>query len=259
MDNVGIPIFILGLIVGSFLNVCIYRLPRDLSIISPSSACPGCKNPIKPWDNIPLISYLLLRGKCRSCGEKISIRYPFVEFLNGIFYLIVFYFFGLGWHLLPFFVFVSAMIVITFIDLEFQIIPDVITLPGIVLGVISASLLLPDPFQNINSNLALVGFTNSLIGLFLGGGLFYVIAVVSRGGMGGGDIKMMAMVGAFMGWKAVLMVTFIGSLLGSIVGIFLMLIKGKDRKTKVPFGPFLAFGSIITLFFGGTILRWYLG
>lgn len=259
MDNVGIPIFILGLIVGSFLNVCIYRLPRDLSIISPSSTCPTCKNPIKPWDNIPLISYLLLRGKCRSCGEKISIRYPFVEFLNGIFYLIVFYFFGFGWHLLPTFAFVSAMILITFIDLEFQIIPDVITLPGIILGVISASLLLPDPFQNINSNLTLVGFTNSLIGLFLGGGLFYIIAVVSRGGMGGGDIKMMAMVGAFMGWKAVLMVTFIGSLLGSIVGIFLMFIKGKDRKTKVPFGPFLAFGSIITLFFGGTILRWYLG
>lgn len=252
-------IFILGLIVGSFLNVCIYRLPRNFSIVRPSSACPVCKNPIKPWDNIPIISFILLRGKCRHCGEKISIRYPLIELLNGIFYLSVFYFFGLGWHLLPLFAFVSAMIVITFIDLEFQIIPDVITLPGIVIGIIFASFLLPDPFLKINPTDTLVGFTNSLIGLLLGGGLFYIIAIVSRGGMGGGDIKMMAMVGAFMGWKAVLMVTFIGSLLGSIVGIFLMLLKGKDRKTKVPFGPFLAIGSIITLFFGGTILKWYLG
>ncbi len=262
MDNVGIPIFILGLIVGSFLNVCIYRLPRELSIVRPSSACPACKKPIKPWDNIPVLSYIFLRGKCRYCGERISFRYPLIELMNGIFYLAVFYFFGLGWHLLPLFAFVSAMIVITFIDLDFQIIPDVITLPGIVIGVISASFLLPDPFLNINSQnipKIIVGFINSAIGLFLGGGLFYIIAIVSRGGMGGGDIKMMAMVGAFMGWKAVLMVTFIGSLVGSIVGIFLMLLKGKDRKTKVPFGPFLALGSLITLFFGGAILSWYLG
>ncbi len=251
--------FIFGLIIGSFLNVCIYRLPRGMSIVRPSSACPGCNDPIKPWDNIPIVSYILLMGKCRNCGERISIRYPLIELLSGIFYLSVFYFFGLGWHLLPLFAFVSAMIVITFIDLEFQIIPDVITLPGAVIGVISASFLLPDPFLDINSTNTIVGFINSLSGLLLGGGLFYIIAILSRGGMGGGDIKMMAMVGAFMGWKAVLLVTFIGSLMGSIVGIFLMLLKGKDRKTKVPFGPFLAIGSIITLFFGGTILKWYLG
>lgn len=251
--------FIFGLIIGSFLNVCIYRLPRDLSIIRPSSSCPVCKNQIKPWDNIPLVSYILLRGKCRKCGERISIRYPLVELLNGILYLAVFNSFGYGWHLPILFVFVSAMVVITFIDLDFQIIPDVITLPGIVIGVISSSFLLPDPFLDINSTKTIVGFTNSLIGLFLGGGLFYLIAIVSRGGMGGGDIKMMGMVGAFMGWKSILLVTFIGSLLGSIAGIFLILLKGKGRKTRVPFGPFLALGSIITLFFGGTILKWYLG
>lgn len=248
-------ILIFGLIIGSFLNVCIYRLPRELSIVTPSSACPKCNSPIKPWDNIPILSYIFLRGKCRKCGEKISIRYPAVELLNGLSYLLVFQFFGLGWHLLPLFAFVSSMIVITLIDLDFQIIPDVITFPGIIIGLLSASFLLPDPFT-LNTK---VGFFNSIIGLLLGGGLFFLIAILSRGGMGGGDIKMMAMVGAFMGWKAVLMVTFIGSLVGSLVGIFLMVLKGKDRKTKVPFGPFLALASIITLFFGGTILNWYLG
>ncbi len=252
-------IFMFGLIIGSFLNVCIYRLPREMSIIRPPSACPQCKNQVKPWDNIPLISYIMLKGKCRYCGERISIRYPMVELLNGIFYLLIFYSFGLGWHLLPLCAFVSAMIVITFIDLEFQIIPDVITLPGIAVGVISSSLLLPDPLFNINQSGILAGFLNSLSGLLLGGGLFFLIALLSRGGMGGGDIKMMAMVGAFIGWKGVLLVTFIGSLTGSIVGIFLMLLKGKDRKTKVPFGPFLALGSVITLFFGGKIISWYLG
>lgn len=246
--------FFLGLIVGSFLNVCIYRLPRNISIIRPPSSCPICNTPIKPWDNIPILSYLLLKGKCRKCGESISIRYPIVELLNGILYLSVLIFFGLGWHLPFLFVFMSAMIVITFIDLDFQIIPDVITLPGIVIGLLSASFWLPDPFSLQPS---VVGFKNSIAGLFLGGGLFYLIAICSRGGMGGGDIKLMAMIGSFMGWKAVFLTTFIGSLTGSLVGIFLMVFKGKGRKTKIPFGPFLAFGSIITLFFSGEIIKWY--
>ncbi len=251
--------FIFGLITGSFLNVCIYRLPREISIVSPPSACPGCKKPIKPWDNIPIISYLFLRGKCRNCGERISIRYPLVELLNGLLYLLIVYFFGFGWHLIPLFAFVSAMVVITFIDLEFQIIPDVITLPGILIGVISSVFFLSDPLFNLHASDMLTGLINSLIGILLGGGLFFLIAVVSKGGMGGGDIKMMAMVGAFMGWKAVLLVTFIGSLTGSLVGVMLMLFKGKDRKTKVPFGPFLALGSLISLFVGGKIITWYWG
>ncbi len=244
--------FIFGLIVGSFLNVCIYRLPRNMSIISPRSSCPACNTPIKPLDNIPVLSYIFLRGRCRKCGEKISMRYPAVELLNGILYAAVFYFFGPGWHL-PFLLFFSsAMIVITFIDLDFQIIPDIITIPSIAIGLVSASFLLPDPF-----NLSIVGFKNSIAGLFLGGGLFYLIAVLSRGGMGGGDIKMMAMIGAFMGWKGVLLTTFIGSLVGSIFGIFLMVFRGRGRKTKIPFGPFLAFGALTTMFFGGKILKWY--
>lgn len=261
-----ITLILLGIVVGSFLNVCIYRLPRNISIVKPRSACPKCKTPIKPWENIPIISYIFLMGRCRACGERISIQYPAVELTNGIFYLFIFQNFGIGWHLPVFFAFASAMIVITLIDLEFQIIPDTITLPGIVIGLLGASFILPDPFIYLTVNIQsptlntmeIVGFKNSLLGLFFGGGLFYLIALLSRGGMGGGDIKMMAMVGAFMGWKAVLLTTFAASLTGSIVGIFLMIFKGKGRKTKVPFGPFLALGSLITLFFGGEILRWYL-
>ncbi len=247
--------FIFGLIIGSFLNVCIYRLPRDMSIIRPASACPVCSTTIKPWDNIPLLSYILLKGKCRGCGERISIRYPMVELLNGVLYLLTFKYFGTGWHLPFLFAFVSAMIVITFIDLDFQIIPDEITLPGIVIGLIVSSFIMLDPFSMPTQ---IIGFKNALLGFLLGGGLYFLIAVLSKGGMGGGDIKMMAMVGAFLGWKAVLLTTFIGSLTGSIVGIFLMVFKGKGRKTKIPFGPFLALGSIITLFMGGEIIRWYL-
>ncbi len=161
---------------------------------------------------------------------------------------------------------VSSLVVITFIDLDFQIIPDSITLPGIVIGLLTASFLLPDPFsvnrltfslQPSALNTPIVGFMNALAGLVLGGGLFYLIALLSRGGIGGGDIKMMAMVGAFMGWKAILLTTFIGSLSGSLVGIFLIVAKGKGRKSKIPFGPFLALGALATLFFGNVILQWY--
>jgi leader peptidase (prepilin peptidase)/N-methyltransferase len=248
---------VFGLIVGSFLNVCIHRLPRGLSIVTPRSACPHCKAPIRPWENIPLFSYLFLLGKCRNCGVRISPRYPLVEFLNAILYLALFVHFGAGWHLPVLFALVSAMLVITFIDLDFQIIPDAITLPGIVIGLLSASFIFPDPFSLSYGQWPIVGFINSTTGFLLGGGLFYFIAYASRGGMGGGDVKMMAMVGAFMGWKAVLLTTFLGSLVGSVVGLFMMVFMGKGRKTKVPFGPFLAFGSLVTLFWGSVILQWY--
>ena len=242
-----------GLIIGSFLNVCIYRIPREKSIVSPPSSCPACGSPIEPWDNVPLISYLILLGKCRRCGEKISLRYPAVELLNGLLYAAVLLYFCGGWQLPVLFAFVSAMVVITFIDLDFQIIPDVITLPGMIIGLAAATFLFPDPFAKY----ALLGFMNSIIGLLAGGVSFYLIAILSRGGMGGGDVKMMAMVGAFTGWKGVFLTTLVGSLAGSLVGIALMVFKGKGRKTKVPFGPFLALGSLVTLFLGRMILDWY--
>jgi leader peptidase (prepilin peptidase) / N-methyltransferase len=244
---------VLGLIIGSFLNVCIFRIPRNYSIVSPGSACPACNEPIQPWDNIPVLSYMILAGKCRQCGEKISLKYPAIELLNGLLYAAVYLNFGPGWHLPMLFIFVSAMVVITFIDLEFQIIPDVITLPGIVLGLATAQFFLTDPFAT-NTTL---GFVDSLIGCLAGGVAFYLIAVLSRGGMGGGDVKMMAMVGAFTGWKGVFLTTLIGSVTGSIIGIAMMIFTGAGRKTKVPFGPFLALGSLIALFFGNFILSWF--
>ncbi len=246
--------FVFGTIVGSFLNVCIYRIPKGLSIVYPPSHCPSCSAPIKPYDNVPIISFLLLRGKCRRCEAKISPRYPIVEALNGLMYALVIWRFGPGWYTPVFFAFCSALIVITFVDLDIQIIPDVITLPGIVIGLMAGSLILPDPFERSS----LLGFKYAVIGLASGGILFYVIAVLSRGGMGGGDIKMMAMIGAFAGWKSVLLTTFAGSLLGSLVGICLMVFKGKGRKTKIPFGPFLALGALISLFYGQEITAFYL-
>jgi leader peptidase (prepilin peptidase) / N-methyltransferase len=252
--SIYIIAFILGSLIGSFLNVCIYRIPRNLSIITPASRCPACNIPIRPYDNVPIFSYIFLGGKCRVCSAKISLRYPLIEFLNAALYALVFWRFGLGWHLPAYFIFCSALVVIIFIDLDFQIIPDRITLPGIVIGLIAGSFLLPDPFMRDD----LLGFQSSVAGFLTGGGLFYAVAVLSRGGMGGGDIKMMAMVGSLMGWKSVLMTTFFGSLTGAIVGILLMIFKGKGRKTKIPFGPFLALGTLITLFYGQEILSWYL-
>ena len=246
-------IFALGSVVGSFLNVCIYRVPRSLSIISPSSRCPSCSTPIKPYDNIPVLSYVLLGGKCRVCKAGISFRFPLVELLNAVLYVFVVYRFGFQWHSIIYGIFCSALVVITFIDLDFQIIPDVITLPGTLIGVVAGSLLMPDPFTRYT----LLGFKASAIGLLTGGGLFYAIAVVSKGGMGGGDIKMMAMVGALMGWKSVLLTIFLGSLTGAAFGVVLMITQGKGRKTKIPFGPFLALGTVITLFFGQEIFAWY--
>src|SRR3990172_7204035 len=172
----------------------------------PSSRCPSCNTPIMPWDNIPTVSYLLLGGKCRSCKTRISFRYPFVEFLNGLFYIAVLWKFGIGWHTLVYLVFFSSLIVITFIDLDFQIIPDRITLTGTPLGLLAGSFLLPDPFLRA----APLGYLSSVIGSVSGFSFFFLVMYLSlkilkKEGMGGGDVKMMAMVGAFLGWKAVIL------------------------------------------------------
>lgn len=253
-------IFVFGSLIGSFLNVCIYRIPRKQSIIWPSSRCPSCSSPIKFYDNIPIFSYyLFLRGKCRYCKEKISARYPFVEALNAAFYLFVIWRFGLEWSSAIYCILCSAMIIITFIDYDYQIIPDRITLPGIPMGIIAGSFLLPDPFLRATE----LGYMASLIGAISGFSFFYIIAflsikILNKEGMGGGDIKMMAMVGGFLGWKAVILTTFLGSLFGSIIGIGLMVLKGRDKGSLIPFGPFLAAGAIVSLFFGQEILIWYL-
>jgi leader peptidase (prepilin peptidase)/N-methyltransferase len=177
-----------------------------------------------------------------------------VEALNAAVYVIVYYRFGPGWHLPVYFAFVSSMIAITFIDLDFQIIPDRITLALVPLGLLAGALILPDPFMRGG----MLGWQSSLLGAAAGFGIFYFAALVSRGGMGGGDIKLMAGVGALLGWKGVLLTTFLGSVLGSVVGVFLMRFRGKGRKTKIPFGPFLALGALASLFMGQEVLNWYL-
>lgn len=256
-----IIVFISGSVIGSFLNVCIYRIPRRLSVVFPSSRCPSCNSPIHPADNIPIVSFILLRGRCRQCKTGIPVRYPLVEFLNALLYVIVVWRYGpaFSWFLLLYLILVSTLVVITFIDIDHQIIPDGITLSGIPLALIFSSTLLPDPFSRAD----LLGFKASLAGVVLGGGLFYCIGVVGslifrKEAMGGGDIKMMAMLGGILGWKGVLLTAFLGSFFGSIAGVSLVLIKGWQMGAKIPFGPYLAFGAILSLLFGQEFLTIFL-
>lgn len=246
-----ILIFFLGASIGSFLNVCIYRIPEGKSIVSPPSSCPNCNTQIQFYDNLPIISYLMLFGRCRNCKAPISIQYPIVEALTGIFAILVLYYFGFTIDSLIYFAFISSLIVITFIDLKLQIIPDIISLPGIIIGFICSSLLLP------------TGFINSLLGILVGGGSLFLVAycykkIAGIEGMGGGDIKLIAMVGAFLGWKAVIITIFAGSFIGAIIGTIAMLIQKKDTKYAIPFGPFLAFGAVFYLFFGQDFINWYI-
>jgi leader peptidase (prepilin peptidase) / N-methyltransferase len=243
--------FIFGAVIGSFLNVCIYRIPAGVSIVSPPSRCPGCETPIRWYQNIPIISYLLLGGKCAVCKTPISIRYPLVEALTGLLFVLILYTFGLQWATLVYWLFAGALVVITFIDLDHQIIPDVISLPGIIVGFLAVFAV---PW---------VTWTDSLLGILLGGGSLFLVAagyefLTKKEGMGGGDIKLLAMIGAFLGWQAILPVIFLSSFIGSLVGVPLMLIKKADRRLAIPFGPFLALGAMIYLLWGRMLVEWYL-
>lgn len=242
---------LLGLLVGSFLNVVIHRLPRKQSLIWPGSHCPSCGACIRPWDNIPLLSYVVLRGCCRSCGIHITGRYPTVEAINGLAYSLIVWHFGLGYPSIIYAAFFSALLVVSYIDLDYQIIPDAITLPGIAVGVLAAVMALP------------IGLLDSVLGLLLGGGVLFALAWISpylfgKEGMGGGDIKLLAMIGAFLGWKPVLLTMLIGAILGAIIGVALIALKVLRRDQYLPFGPFLAFGAIISMFFHQELFTWYI-
>jgi len=237
-------VFAFGLLIGSFSNVCIHRLPKKESIAFPGSHCTSCNTPIRALDNIPVLSYLFLGGKCRACGRKFSIVYPLIEIAVALLIVAVYVKFGVSWEFLIYAVVSTALVIITVIDYEHKIIPDIITLPGIVLGLGAGSYL--------------VGWVDSGLGFLLGGGLFYLLAVLSRGGMGGGDIKFIAAAGALLGWQKVLLVIVLGATLGSIIGLILMVAKKKDRKSQIPFGPFLAVGTLIAIFFGGDLIAMYL-
>jgi len=244
----GILSVVLGAIVGSFLNVCIYRIPSEKSIALPASHCPSCKHPLKFYDNIPIISYIILRGKCRNCDERISPVYPAIELLTAVMSLLLFRKYGLSLEYLFSFMFTCALIVITFIDLKHQIIPDVITLPGIPLFALAAIL-----FMDIT-------LKASLIGILAGGGCLYLVAFVyqlltKREGMGGGDIKLLAMLGGFLGWHSLWFIIMASSLIGSVTGISAMICKGKDTKYAIPFGPFLSIAAVVYIFWGNMVMK----
>lgn len=248
--------FILGLIAGSFANVCIHRIPKDLSIVLPGSFCPNCKNSIKWFDNLPLLSFLILRGKCRYCGDKISFQYPLVEILTGILFLII------GWHfsysiaiVSVYLIFTLLLVVISVIDLYHQIIPDALSLAIFVLGL---------GFCFFNQEL---GFTwkdrllNSVLGGFISAICLYLIGylgsiIFKKEAMGGGDIKLILAIGTLIGLKKAFIVLFLASLIGSIVGILLIVLDKNKRDEYIPFGPFISFAAYISLFISNGWFIW---
>jgi leader peptidase (prepilin peptidase)/N-methyltransferase len=243
---------VFGALIGSFLNVCIYRLPRHESVAWPGSHCPKCSHPLAWYDNIPLVSYLILARRCRYCAVDISFRYPLVEMLNALGYMGLLWFFGPSWATVAYGVLYSALLIVAGTDLSHKIIPNAVTFPGIVVGLISAATILP------------LGLLDGLLGVLVGGGILWFLAWASpylfgKEGMGGGDIKLLAMIGAFMGWKSALMTIMVGSFLGSIVGITLITAQVIKREDYIPFGPFLVCGALVALFFGPSILGWYQG
>jgi len=248
--QIVMTVFVFGLCIGSFLNVCIFRLPISKSVVHPRSSCPKCGYMIRSYDNIPVLSYLMLGGKCRQCREAISFRYPMVEIISGLFAVGSVYKFGLSPEAIVYYIFIACLLVITFIDIDHRIIPDMITLPGIPIFFL-ASFALPD-----------MTYMDSLLGLLAGGGSLYLVAwtyqaLAKKEGMGGGDIKLLAMMGVLIGWKGVLFTIFVSSLVGTLIGLAVMLYTRVNMKLAVPFGPFLSVGAVTYIFFGNEIISWY--
>ncbi len=248
-------VFVLGTLLGSFTNVVIYRLPRHQSLVFPRSRCPQCGVPIRAWENIPLLSFLILRGRCRSCGQRIAWRYPIVELAAGLL-LTTLWIHAVGAHGQengPLFirefvgdaVFGLMLLAIFFIDLEHRIVPNAISYPGLVLGLLLA--------------ISQGRFPDAVLSA-AGAGLFFLsVAVISRGGMGGGDIKLAAMMGAFLGWPGIAVALMLAFVLGAGAGLLLIVIRRSSRKTPIPFGPALAVGAAVALLAADPIVQWYLG
>jgi len=257
-------IFIFGLIVGSFLNVCIVRLPHGKSIVVPRSHCVNCKKMIPWYDNIPLVSYLMLGRRCRFCKEKISARYLIVELTTAVLFLFTYSFFGMKLILLPYLIMVAGLVVATFIDFELRIIPDEISVGGMVVGLVLSlaipSLHLESSQLNPGFFPHILSFGKSLLGVLVGGGSIYALGLLGdfifkKESMGGGDVKLMAMVGAFLGWDLALLAFFIAPFFGAVYGV---IEKIRTKDSAIPYGPFLALGTLISLFWGGLIIQWIL-
>ncbi|MFH0809554.1 MAG: prepilin peptidase [Pseudomonadota bacterium] len=247
--------FILGAIIGSFLNVVIHRLPQGQSLVRPRSRCPFCQSQIRAADNIPILSFLLLRGRCRACGHAIAWRYPLVELLSGLLSVALAATFGITANYFAYFAFAAALLAVSFIDLDLQIIPDAISLPGIVVG-LGLSFLLDPGWPGF-------GPTGNFLAALAGGGVLYGLAAAYqrlRGieGMGMGDVKLLAMMGAFLGLRSLPVILFVGSISGALAGLGLMFATRQGLKHAIPFGPFLVLGAYCYLFFGEELIQWYL-
>lgn len=265
-------LFILGSVIGSFLNVCIYRLPRGESIVFPHSRCTSCGSRIRAYHNVPVFGYLLLRGKCFDCDSRISPLYPIVEVLSGLTLPLVFWRFGFSVDALFYLALICSLVVITFIDLEHMLIPNIITIPGVGLGLLYNALgtdwqksrdllgLFSFNLENFLGVLNEVPFLDAVFGTIIGGGVLFVIAflyivVRKREGMGMGDVKLLAMIGAFLGWKGVIFVMLVSSVLGTLVGLSVIVYKKGDLRYAIPFGPFLSLAAVIYIFSAGLGFR----
>ena len=254
-------IFILGLVIGSFLNVCIYRLPLQQSIVFPPSHCQNCQAEVKRYDLIPVLSWLLLHGKCRSCGTNISYIYPLVELLTGVVFVLAYLKIGYSVELIRALVLASFFIVITFIDFEHQLILDKVLIPMALVGVVFNIIINENILsyaQGFNDFfLFQISYLDMLIGLMLGGGLLLLIAVLSNGGMGGGDVKLAAVLGLWLGWEYNITLLLLSFILGGIICSLLLASKIKSRKDYIPFGPFITLAAWVVYLYGNEIINWY--
>jgi leader peptidase (prepilin peptidase) / N-methyltransferase len=271
LSVIPLGVFLLGLAIGSFLNVCILRIPADKSIVLPASSCPKCAKAIAPYDNIPVMSWLILGGKCRNCKTKISAMYPAVELLTGLLFLACYFAFGLTVDTLKWAIFAALLVVLTITDLRERLLPDEVNFFGLGAGLLFS--LFTKPLDGTAMWMAnrwfdfpppqpVLSFVDGVLGAAAGSGLLWVVAegyfrLRGREGMGLGDVKMMAAVGAFFGLKRTLLTVLLGSLLGSVIGIVLIAVSKKDRNYELPFGTFLGAGALLVLFFGTPALQWY--
>ena len=239
-------ILLLGILTGSFLNVCIYRIPKGASVAFPPSHCTKCNHPLKIRDLIPMISYMILQGKCRYCGETISLQYPLIEVLNGLFYVFLFKIFGFSFLFISYAILISLLITVTWIDFQHQVIPDEVIIFGFVFSL----------FFHLFHDAHFI-FRNGILGFFIAGGVFLLIALMSNGAMGGGDIKLMTMLGFWLGWKNITLIILLSFFIGAVVSIVLIITKIKRSKDYVPFAPFIALATVITVFWGKSIVNWY--
>ncbi|OEF98765.1 hypothetical protein BHF68_01215 [Desulfuribacillus alkaliarsenatis] len=238
-------IFIIGAVIGSFLNVVIYRLPNEQSVIKPRSYCPFCETTLTWKQLIPVLSYIWQRGKCASCQAQISIRYPLIEVFTGIIFIIIFMITGFSWLTIIYWVLAACFIAIFIIDIEHMIIPDEINLFIFIIGIGTSLLGLTIPI------------IQALIGSLLGGGILWFLAVASRGGMGGGDIKFAFAIGLFTGWQQMMLLLFIASLIGCVYGLYQIVRYGYQKGKPIPFGPFLVIAAMLVLLWGNTFISYY--